>query len=62
MRRKCDARDFKLFVGIIRHLWQRRNEFVHEGSFSHPSSVLEQAIEGLVAYERAQGAEVGSGF
>jgi hypothetical protein len=49
MSKKCDARDFKLFVGIIRRLWQRRNDFVHEGSFSHPNSILKQVVEGLEA-------------
>jgi ribonuclease HI len=55
MSKICDTQEFKLFVGITRRIWKRRNAYVHEGSFVHPSSILEQAREELGAYEHAQG-------
>jgi hypothetical protein len=58
MRRKCDALDFKFYVGIIRRLYQRRNEFIREGIFTHPNSILKQAMENLEAYEQVQGEEL----
>jgi ribonuclease HI len=55
MSKTCDTQEFKLFAGITRRIWKRRNEYVHKGSFAHPSSILEQVREELRAYEHAQG-------
>jgi hypothetical protein len=31
------------FVGIVRRIWLRRNEVVHEGSFLHPNTLVHKA-------------------
>jgi hypothetical protein len=31
------------FVGIVRRIWLRRNEVVHEGSFLHPNTLVHRA-------------------
>ncbi|XP_059429236.1 uncharacterized protein LOC132163053 [Corylus avellana] len=45
MLRKCSGVEFQQFVGVARRIWHRRNEFVHGGSFIHPSYVLKQALQ-----------------
>ena len=55
MWRKCDIRELLIFVGITHRLWQRRNEFIIEGAFSHPTSIFEHVVAGVEAFGRAQG-------
>jgi hypothetical protein len=34
----CDQEEIKMFVGIARRLWLRRNDVVHEKTMAHPNS------------------------
>ena len=37
---RCDPEETQLFVGISRHLWLRRNDFVFGKIFQHPNSLV----------------------
>lgn len=41
---KCEEEDIKLFVGLARKLWFRRNEVVHGGLFTHPNDLVQSSI------------------
>ena len=43
MYEKCAIEECNLFVSIARHIWRRRNAFIHEGTFLHPNIIVEQA-------------------
>lgn len=47
---KCDETEFQLFVGIARRRL-RRNEVVHGGVFSHPNTVVRQALMAVGYYQ-----------
>jgi ribonuclease HI len=42
-----------IFAGIVRRLWSRRNEYVHEGKFIHPNSIVQQAMTSLTEFKEA---------
>lgn len=41
---KYDTTEFQQFVGIARRIWLQRNEVVRGGIFSHPNTVVKQAL------------------
>jgi diadenosine tetraphosphatase ApaH/serine/threonine PP2A family protein phosphatase len=53
MAKKCDDEEMGLFAGIARRVWLRRNEFVHEGKFTRPSTLVQQAMEAQTEYLEA---------
>jgi hypothetical protein len=60
MHERCDSEDFHLFAGISRRVWLRRNAFIHEGAFSHPNSIIEQARQELVLLKTLTEGETGN--
>jgi ribonuclease HI len=51
---KCDMEEFQNFVIVTRRIWLRRNAFLHEGSFSHPVSIIKQAESLIEEFNQAQ--------
>jgi hypothetical protein len=51
---KCTTLEFQHFVGVARRLWIRRNNFIHDGSFLHPTTVLQQVKKGIEDFQLAQ--------
>jgi ribonuclease HI len=43
--------DMRLFVGLARQIWLRRNSFVHEGTFTHPDMLVRKAHSCLEEFE-----------
>ena len=42
--RKCQTKEVHQFAGIVRCMWLRRNEIVHEGPFQHLNLLLQRAV------------------
>jgi hypothetical protein len=40
-------------VSIARQLWFRRNDHLHEGTFTHPDMLVRKAYNALADYEEA---------
>lgn len=40
---------------IFRHIWMRRNTFMHEGNFIHPKLLMSNAVQQLEKYHEACG-------
>lgn len=53
LTQNCDAEELGLFAGIARRVWLRRNEVVRDGKFTHPSALVQQAIEAQAQYVEA---------
>ena len=53
LRKLCDDEEFGLFAGIAHRVWLRRNEFVHDGKFTHLSALLQQAMAVHTEYKEA---------
>jgi ribonuclease HI len=51
---KCSLEDIDQFAGIARRIWLRRNRVVHEGTFSHPNSLVQQARQASEDFQLAQ--------
>jgi hypothetical protein len=51
---KCTTLEFQQFVGVARRLWLRRNTFIHDGSFLHPTTLLQQVKKGIEDFQLAQ--------
>lgn len=51
---KCTRDEMELFCSIARPIWMRRNEVLHEGSFVHPTSLVQRAVQAVEDYRRAQ--------
>jgi hypothetical protein len=49
----CNQEEIKLFVGIARRLWLRRNDLVHEGSLSHPISLVQRTVTAMEEFSKA---------
>ena len=45
---------FRVFIAISRKLWFRRNNFIHEGSFSHPNEVVCEVLGAIDDLNRIQ--------
>ncbi|XP_059441839.1 uncharacterized protein LOC132174162 [Corylus avellana] len=45
--------ELESFVMTANRIWKRRNEVIHGGSFSHPTSVVNEANELLQSFHRA---------
>jgi hypothetical protein len=54
-----DSEEIRLFVGIARRLWLRRNDVVYGGSLLHPSLLVQRAIVAREEYTQANEAGVG---
>ena len=39
------------FVSIARHIWLRRNGFIHDGSFRHPNRIVQQVMQGVEQFQ-----------
>lgn len=48
-----EEENFKLFALIARNIWLRRNEWVHEGWFTHPTEIVERASRQLQEFKNA---------
>jgi ribonuclease HI len=51
----CSWEDTAQFAGIARRIWLRRNRVVHEGIFSHPNSLVQQARQATEDFHLALG-------
>ena len=49
---RCEKEEVQLFGVLSRHLWLRRNDYVHEGNLTHPSQVVRDAKTALVEFQR----------
>jgi hypothetical protein len=49
---KCEEEEINLFVGLARKIWFRKNEVVHEGSFTHPNVLAQQAKEVVAEFRK----------
>jgi hypothetical protein len=49
----CDEEELRLFVGIAKRIWFRRNEVVHGGPFTHPNVLVQQARQPLIDFSEA---------
>jgi hypothetical protein len=43
----------KLFAGISHQLWLRRNEMLNEGTFTHPTLLVQKVKQSTTEYEKA---------
>jgi hypothetical protein len=57
----CDGEEMRMFVGVVRRIWLRRNEIVHRGSFSSPKKILLCTQGALLDYQLAHEKRVLSG-
>jgi ribonuclease HI len=51
MFQKCDQAKFAKFVRIMRRIWLRRNELIHDGVFLHPNRIVVQAAQAVERYQ-----------
>jgi hypothetical protein len=49
----CDEDEIKLFVGLARKIWFRRNEVLHGGSFTHPNVLVQRAMSSVAEFLHA---------
>lgn len=57
----CDMEEMRMFVGIARRIWLRRNEVVHGGLFSSPKELMLRTKGALLDYQQAQKKRVPTG-
>ena len=50
---KCSTMEFQQFVGVARKLWLRRNAFIHDRSFLHLNTLLQQVQKGTEDFQHA---------
>jgi ribonuclease HI len=50
---ECDSEDIRIFVGVARRLWLRRNELIYEGNFVPPKVLMKLSIDGVIDYSKA---------
>ncbi|XP_059439185.1 uncharacterized protein LOC132171798 [Corylus avellana] len=53
--------DIKLFAGLSRQLWLRRNMLLHEGVFIHPNMLVQRVVNGVADFGKAMGREYHEG-
>jgi hypothetical protein len=53
----CDEEELRLFVGIAKRIWFRRNELIHGGPFTHPDVLVQQAHQSLIDFSAANARE-----
>jgi hypothetical protein len=51
----CSLEDIAQFAGVARRIWLRCNRVVHEGIFSHPNSLVQQARQASGEFHLALG-------
>jgi hypothetical protein len=49
----CEMEEIKIFVGVARRLWLRRNEVIHGGAFTHPIVLVQQAVLAVEEFHSA---------
>lgn len=49
----CSTDEIKIFVGLARRIWLRRNEVVYGGSLTHPSILLHQTQTAVAEFKQA---------
>jgi hypothetical protein len=52
--KRCNGGEIRLFAGIARRVWFRRNDIVHGGPFTHPKVLVQQATEALGDFSAAK--------
>jgi hypothetical protein len=52
MFQKCDQAEFAKFVCIMRRIWLRRNEVIHDDVFLHPNRLVVQAVQAVERYQQ----------
>jgi hypothetical protein len=45
--------DIRLFAGLSRLLWLRRNELIYEGKFSHPNMLVQRVVNQVADFDKA---------
>lgn len=50
----CSAMELRLFTGLARRLWLRRNDLIHGGSFVPPEIIFSQATRAMEDFQVAQ--------
>lgn len=53
----CEADEIIQFSGIARRLWLRRNEVVFEGTFVHPSILVQRMSTAVEEFSKANAGE-----
>ena len=49
--------DIKVFAGLTRLLWLKRNELIHEGVFTHPNKLVQRGVNGVTEFDEAMARE-----
>jgi hypothetical protein len=49
----CEEDELRLFVGIAKHIWFRRNELIHGGPFTYLDVLVQQARQSLIDFSAA---------
>jgi hypothetical protein len=57
----CDEEEMRLFVGLARRIWLRRNESVHGGVFSSPKEILLKTQGAILEFQAAHEKKVTPG-
>lgn len=57
MLNKCTKEEFQGFVSIARKSWLRRNEFIHEGIFTHPDNLILSVKSHLREFHQSQASD-----
>ncbi|XP_059446505.1 uncharacterized protein LOC132178060 [Corylus avellana] len=48
--KRSDGEEFDFFAWIARRIWLRQNEFMHDGKFTQPSALVQQAMKAHTKY------------
>jgi hypothetical protein len=51
---KCSSEEMRLFTGLARRLWLRRNDLIHGGSFVPPAITFTQATRAMEEFKKVQ--------
>ena len=49
----CSEDELRFFTSMARKLWFRRNEYIHGGSFTHPTTLVQQVCRAMADYMTA---------
>ncbi|XP_059446627.1 uncharacterized protein LOC132178194 [Corylus avellana] len=52
VKNRCEMAEVELFAITARRIWIRRNEYIHEGSFTHPSHIMREANNALAYFQK----------
>ena len=59
MINRCNKEELDLFGIIVRKIWLRRNTWLHEGSFEHPTTLLRNTKKELEEFQEANSRALG---